>query len=59
VLACEAAIDPETFRGWRVTVTGQADLIRDPDEIAAFTLLCRGGRSAAARASPSAFIPAS
>ncbi len=35
VLAYEAdAIDPRTFAGWRVTVTGSAGLVRDPDEIA-------------------------
>jgi hypothetical protein len=37
VLAYEAdAIDPETFSGWRVTVTGHAGLIRDPDDIARY-----------------------
>ena len=37
VLAYEAdAIDPETFFGWRVTVTGQAGLIREPDEVARY-----------------------
>ena len=37
VLAYESdAIDPETFSGWRVTVTGNADLIRDPDDIARY-----------------------
>lgn len=37
ILAYEAdTIDPETFSGWRVTVTGHAGLIRDPDEIARY-----------------------
>lgn len=35
VLVYEADdIDPETFTGWRVTVTGSADLLRDPREAA-------------------------
>ena len=35
VLAYEAdVIDPETFAGWRVTVTGNAGLIRDEADIA-------------------------
>ena len=37
VLAYEAdAIDPDTFSGWRVTVTGNAALIRDADEVARY-----------------------
>jgi Pyridoxamine 5'-phosphate oxidase len=37
VLAYEADVfDTRTFAGWRVTVTGSAGLIRDPDEIAYF-----------------------
>jgi hypothetical protein len=37
VLAYEAdVIDPGNFSGWRVTVTGHAGLIRDPDEIARY-----------------------
>ena len=37
VLAYEADVfDTRTFAGWRVTVTGSAGLIRDPDEIAHF-----------------------
>lgn len=35
VLAYEAdVLDPGTFAGWRVTVTGSAGLIRDPGEVA-------------------------
>lgn len=35
VLAYEAdVIDPRTFAGWRVTVTGSAGLVRDPGEAA-------------------------
>jgi hypothetical protein len=35
VLAYEADdIDPGTFAGWRVTVTGSAGLVRDPAEVA-------------------------
>jgi hypothetical protein len=37
VLAYEAdVIDPETFAGWRVTVTGNAGLIRDPGDVARY-----------------------
>lgn len=37
ILAYEAdAIDPETFSGWRVTVTGQATLVRDHEQIARY-----------------------
>lgn len=37
VLAYEAdVIDPRTFAGWRVTITGNASLLRDPGEIARY-----------------------
>jgi len=37
VLAYEAdVLDPKTFAGWRVTVTGNADPIRDPAEVARY-----------------------